>query len=1451
MGEVYKGLTIRIGADMTELNRALRSSNSAINETQKQLRLLQKAARLDSADIGVAARQMEVMGDKAQALNAQLRIMKSSNFMRQLGEDTEDAALKAKLADSEYNKVCATIAELKTEVVNAAQAAGRTEESFEQAFKGMQEGSKQAIAKMRELGASEEQVAQYAALVERYWESLSNKKLTKQISDVAEFKTKLAATEAEMRAVYTQVTRLATANPTVTMTAGFERFKREMQSADATATELRGELNKLDNALKLDPSSVEAARLKMANMQDQVRLNITQLKELKAQMAELKSGGHSRVFEELAEDGRSFWQELSRAENEVTELRMSLDKAKAALHELTYDTSVDRTTDDFRRLEAEVDQLTADLKQAEAYQDRLANAKVYASLHSQYTLLSADTSKLIADMKTANSQASILRGTLQQLGWALYSTATPMASMFAHAAINAAEEVDAAYRDMRKTVQGTEEQFEELKDAAMEFSMTHVTSADQILEIEAMGGQLGIATENLAAFAETVSNLEIATNLDADTAAEQLGQLSSILNDMTEDDFASFGDALVRLGNNNATLEDKIMNVMLRIASMGTITGFTTTELLAWSTAVAATGQGAEAAGTAISNTMSDIETAVGKGGDALAGFASVAQMSSEDFANAWNTDPSSALYAFIQGLKDIEANGGSADATLQDLGITGVRQKQTITGLMQTIEGLNDNLKMSEDAWNGVSDEWGAAGDAAREAERKAEGFSGAVQRIRNVGQNLGVEVGESIAPAIVALGDALEALATGYKNLPDVAKWTIDGIAGIAVAAGPTLVAYNALSGAHRDLMASLASRGTAWAGAVKGNTVMVNGLQAQYEKLTMVNEKGEKVALTYDQMNKKQRLTATSLGVLNGVMGALAVTAVISTFSLLVELWTDATTKAKNLETSTNGLKSALTHTSSAASTASDDVSDYASAAAEAAKSVWELAESGAALAQTIRDRHEALETDLTLFGEYTSVFDELAGKTNLTDEEFAKLVIAIDELNARCGTSYEVVKDSAEGYKIMADGAEVAKDKIYELIAAQEAQMRFNVAQQDYEDLLKRQGDASEALAAKQRELNEELAWNAEFVAAGGQLTEEQIQHMQDLQAEVEQLKGQYNEAGEAVDFASEQMTLFTEIIKGTADDYQKLVGSNDLLMDHINLSGGSLMTFCDQLEQTGIDTEKLAALSEDQLALLGEAYDGTIESIIIAMSKMAGEVGDYGKQSIENWKSGFESGTQDAIDAARKMSGLTLAELYELAHEYGISGDEAINKFATAIANGTDPVIAATKTVVTSTETELADFDTASIGEDFTAGFARGIGRKASQAATAAANMVYSALAAAKEAQRSASPAKELIPVGGNFTEGYALGIEKEAYLAELEATRMVEQAVKAAQQTIDANGLTMQAKVAGEFASGVGRAGGQVVTQTTTTNSNNRHNINVYIEAHDLEDLATVEEFVQLLERSN
>ena len=591
------------------------------------------------------------------------------------------------------------------------------------------------------------------------------------------------------------------------------------KSLDSAIDGARSSASAMTEAFNAMPASYAVAAAKVRAQRDlQAALN-EKLAQTKSLLAKIES---DPTFDKQNADIRSVSTALAKAEAEAAKYEAKIRETKQVLASL--DDELDRgagrgwkgmertfeeVTADVKKYESELARLNARFNEVDARHRSASMAQSYVQAREEVIRLEAELAKLDSRSNSIQSMGEKY-GTIRTLGYGLYSTVTPAIMMMARYAISSAEDIDSSYRNMRKTVNGTEEEFEHLKSAAISFSRTHVTTAQQMLEIESIGGQLGIAADNLEHFGEVVSNLDIATNIEAEDIATYVGQLSNIMDDINTDnvdqyqqDITSFSDALVRLGNNSAAQESNIMKVMMRIASLGNISGFTTPQLLGISTAVAATGQGAEAAGTAISRTFSNIEAAVGKGGDKLDAFAQVAGMSAQRFADAWTNDPMTAFSAFIGGLRAIDDAGGSVDSTLASLGISSVRQKQALEGLTNTFDIMTDSINMSTSAWEGMSyvtkdGSIEQAGDAAREAQRKSEGFSGAIQMLRNNATALSASLADGAAPIISTLAGLFQLLTGAVEAAPGPLKTFIALGAGIVSAFGPAMIAIGALGNA-----------------------------------------------------------------------------------------------------------------------------------------------------------------------------------------------------------------------------------------------------------------------------------------------------------------------------------------------------------------------------------------------------------------------------------------------------------------------------------------------------------------------------------------------------------------------------------------------------------------------------------------------------------------------------
>src|SRR5690606_645023 len=154
-----------------------------------------------------------------------------------------------------------------------------------------------------------------------------------------------------------------------------------------------------------------------------------------------------------------------------------------------------------------------------------------------------------------------------------------------------------------KTVDATDEQMAMLRQGILDMSSELPSSASEIAGVAEAAGQLGIQVDNILGFTRVMSDLGVATNLEANEAATALARLANITG-MSQTDFDRLGSTIVALGNNLATTEAEIVAMGLRIAGAGSQIGLTEAQILSFAGAMSSVGIEAEAGGTAISRVM-------------------------------------------------------------------------------------------------------------------------------------------------------------------------------------------------------------------------------------------------------------------------------------------------------------------------------------------------------------------------------------------------------------------------------------------------------------------------------------------------------------------------------------------------------------------------------------------------------------------------------------------------------------------------------------------------------------------------------------------------------------------------------------------------------------------------------------------------------------------------------
>ena len=255
------------------------------------------------------------------------------------------------------------------------------------------------------------------------------------------------------------------------------------------------------------------------------------------------------------------------------------------------------------------------------------------------------------------------------IGRTLSTVVTAPVLALGTAAMQSSIEFESAFTGVRKTVNASEAEFEQLESAVKRMSTEIAADTTEISNVMANAGQLGIRTNALEDFTRVMIDLGNTTDIVAEEAGSTLAKFANIMG-MDQGLFENLGSTLVDLGNNFATTESAIMEMSLRLAGAGKQVGLSEAQILGFATALSSVGVEAQMGGSALSKALVKMEVAAATGGEALTDFATVCGMTEDQFVQLWNADPAAVFQTFIERLAQMDEEGISAIAVLNDIGI-------------------------------------------------------------------------------------------------------------------------------------------------------------------------------------------------------------------------------------------------------------------------------------------------------------------------------------------------------------------------------------------------------------------------------------------------------------------------------------------------------------------------------------------------------------------------------------------------------------------------------------------------------------------------------------------------------------------------------------------------------------------------------------------------------------
>ncbi len=316
-----------------------------------------------------------------------------------------------------------------------------------------------------------------------------------------------------------------------------------------------------------------------------------------------------------------------------------------------------------------------------------------------------------------------------------------------------------------KTVNGTPEELNKIRQSLLDLSTQIPVSANELAKIGEIAGQLGIKKENIVDFTKTIADLGATTNLSGEEAATSLSQFMNVMG-TAQNKIQNLGSTVVALGNNFATNERDIVAMSQRLSGMGKQTNMAEADVLGLAAAMSSVGIEAEAGGSAMTQSMTKMQNAVMGGGKELSAFAKAAGVSTTEFAKAFNDRPVKALELLLSGLKKVKDNGGNVNEVLASLGITGIREADAIkrlTGALGGDSGLGRALDIANKGWEENT-------ALTNEANIRYQTTASKLQIAKNEIQKMAIELGSQLLPKLV---EVLQHSKPLVKTVGDMMVW------------------------------------------------------------------------------------------------------------------------------------------------------------------------------------------------------------------------------------------------------------------------------------------------------------------------------------------------------------------------------------------------------------------------------------------------------------------------------------------------------------------------------------------------------------------------------------------------------------------------------------------------------------------------------------------------------
>lgn len=310
---------------------------------------------------------------------------------------------------------------------------------------------------------------------------------------------------------------------------------------------------------------------------------------------------------------------------------------------------------------------------------------------------------------------------------------------------NAAIDFESAMADVRKVVEGTDEEITELGSSLKQLSAEEIPiTAEGLAKIAAAGGQIGVPIEKITEFTRLAATMAIAFDTSAEEAGAAVAKLGNNF-DLPLEGVRKLGDAVNVLGNTTAAREKDIVDVLVRVGGTSKQFGLASEQAAALAATMLSLGTTSEVAATGINAMLAKLQTSAQGSKDFREALDSIG-IDARKLAKDVRDHPQQAVLEFLATLEKLDKQS-RAEMLVK---LFGLEYQDDIARLVGSLGKYRENLAK-------VGDETRTAGAMQKEFAQRSATTANQLQLLQNSLNALAINIGDALLPVITPVVEGL----------------------------------------------------------------------------------------------------------------------------------------------------------------------------------------------------------------------------------------------------------------------------------------------------------------------------------------------------------------------------------------------------------------------------------------------------------------------------------------------------------------------------------------------------------------------------------------------------------------------------------------------------------------------------------------------------------------------